>query len=285
MKKIIRYFIAKVKKIKEIISIYFIFSKTELKQNYFAYKSRFILWVCSNTIILLIQVFLWIAIFDSSNSSIINGFNETNIINYTIFSKIVESATFVSFEAKVSADYNNGNIVMSLTRPIDYKKELLFRSFGAVLGSILLFSPIYIFLGLIFNKFNIMNLNLLNIIISIIFIIISFILNYYLCIIFSSFIFKTVKSKGLYSVKITLINLLSGALVPVEFFPKFIKPILNYSPMIYLRYIPVSICLGKVTAEKCWVDFFIGIFWIFIFSKLSDSLWNKQIKNIIIFGG
>ncbi|MBC6356703.1 hypothetical protein ERK19_04975 [Lactobacillus helsingborgensis] len=273
------------KKIKLTFSIYITFSKAELKQNYLAYKSRFFLWIGSNSVTLIIQIILWMAIFDSSPSETINGYTKAGMIDYNVISKITESFTFVSFESKVSEDIDNGSIVMDLMRPIDYTKELLFRSFGEVLGSILMFSPIYILIGFIVNDFHLHFSNILSIFMYLFFILIAFLMNFFLCLLFSSFIFKTIKSRGVYALKTTLIGLLSGALIPMDMYPRFIRSFLSYSPLIYLRYVPISVITGKINFYQSLIYLFIGIPWTIILYFISKALWKRQIVSLTIFGG
>lgn len=263
---------------------YQVFSLAELKQNYLAYRSRIILWVLANTVVLLVQLFLWIAIYNNSFSTTINGFSKTEILNYCIISKIIEAFTYVSFEAKVAKDLNNGNIVMTLIKPINYRAELFFRSVGSILGSIILFVPVYIFIWLIVNKFKIYFYGLQNLLFFIS-LFNAFLLNYFICLICSSFLIRTIKSKGIYFLKLTITNFLSGALFPLAFLPLKIHQIINCLPFIQLRSIPIEIFMRRIGEKEIGINFLIAFFWIFIFYHLSSYLWNKQLKKLESFGG
>ncbi|WP_282805570.1 ABC transporter permease [Lactobacillus isalae] len=266
------------------IKSYYFFSLAELKQNYLAYKSRFMLWVFANTIVLLVQLFLWLAIYNNASTATINGFSKMEILNYCIISKIIEAFTYVSFEAKVAKDLDNGNITMNLIKPINYRVELFFRAFGSILGSIVLFVPVYVLIWLIVNKFKVYFCGLQSLLFFIS-LINAFLLNYFICLICSSFLIKTIKSKGIYFLKLTIINFLSGAFFPLAFLPFKVHQIINFLPFIQLRSVPIEIFMRRIIGKEIFINFFISIFWIFIFYQLSSYLWNRQLKKLESFGG
>lgn len=274
-------------KIVVTVKTYFVFSLAEFKSKYMAYKTRFLLWVFTNAISVLAQLFLWVAIFNSASTGIINGMTKLQMINYVVVSKIVESMTFASVESQVSNDYADGRIAMSLVKPIQYRSELLFRSFGSVAGSITLFLPIYLVIFIFANINNIfsMSFSMINLICFLFSIIIAFFINYYISIIFSSFIFKTIKSSGLYEVKKSIIKLLSGALFPLAFYPQIISSILKYMPFIYMRFIPVSIIQGAYTYPELVQIIIIGLGWLTVLFTLSRLIWARCLKFVSIYGG
>jgi len=271
----------------KMIHTYSIFTKTTFKQDYMAYKSRFLLWGMSNLILIFVQIFLWVAIFNSSQDVFINGFDKNQMINYIIISKIIESLTFASIENKIAQDYNDGKIAMSLIKPIDYRKEILFRTLGVTMGSLVLFTPIYLIIYIFFNMTSLYSGELiwLKLLTTTPLICIAFLMNFYISSIFSSLVFRTIKSSGLYELKKTVVKLLSGALFPIVFYPSFISKSLNYLPFIYLRYIPVTYLQGKHSISDSIQTIIIGLIWLIVLKTISNYLWNKQIKKIVIFGG
>ena len=277
----------KLQKLKNSVLSYYIFSVTEFKQNYLAYKSRLFLWIIANSISILAQIFLWIAVYKYSSTSTINGFEKMDMINYIILSKITEALTFVSLESKISNDLSDGNITMNLIKPINYRFELLFRAFGGVLGSCILFVPIYSVLLLIFNATaSTIPFSLgINVLFYIILLLISFLSNYFISIIFSSLVFRTIKSNGVYEIKKTFIKFLSGAIIPISFYPAVLSSIIKFTPFMYFRYAPIAILQNKYSINDSLFIIGISFFWLLILGVLSRLLWNKQIKKITIYEG
>ncbi len=268
------------------ISAYFLFSKTVIKEEYFAYKYKFIFWSLSNVITLLVQIFLWIAVYKSTNDESINGYLMIDMLNYVIFSKIIESMTFVSVESKVSDDFRSGNIALNLSKPINYEYELLFRSLGGILGSIIMFVPLYFCISLIVNIIHsAMPLTLSGLMFSFILCIFSISFNFFLSMIFSAFIFKTVFYSGVNELKKMILKILSGAFFPLEFYPEVFRKILDFLPFSYLRYYPIAAMQGKISLQHDLKILIIGIIWFFFLFFIYKLIWNKLYKKISIYGG
>lgn len=274
-------------KITSKIKIYLPFSFSVLKSDYLAYKGRFLLWVFANLAIFLSEIFLWIAIFNSSSVSVMKGFTKESIISYIAVSKIFESFSFCSIETFVSQDIRNGNITISLIKPINYKIELLFRTFGQILGSFMFFLPCYLatYAIFIFLGQASFNFTLINIFYFIIFTIIAFTINYFFSLLLSGFVFRTIKSGGIYEIKKIFISILSGSFIPISFYPDILRKSLIYTPFVYLRFIPIRIIQGSYSNLDIIIHILIAIGWIFILGFISNAIWNNQLKKIIVFGG
>lgn len=264
---------------------YLIFSTTTLKQNYLAYKSRFLLWAISNSVLVVAQIFLYYSIYSNSKENIINGYDINQILLYILMSKIVESLTFVSVEQQIGNDIRSGTITISLIKPIKYQYELLFRSIGGVIGSTMLFAPIYIFIFIFIPDVDFSSIYIENLFLFLFFIFVGFAINFFISAIFASLIFKTIKYNGIYEVKKTLIKLLSGSLFPLTFYPSYFGKIIEYLPFPYLRYVPINVLLGKYNNIEIFNHMFIGVFWLIVLYLFFKYSFKKNIANIEIFGG
>ncbi len=270
-----------------MISVYIPFAKATIKSEYFAYKSRFFLWSIANTVSFLAQFFLWEAIYSNSTTPVLRGYSFEEMVSYIGVSKIVECMSFASVEGNVSNAIRDGRIINSLVKPINYRVELLFRALGQVLGSIILFLPIYLCVFGLFAYSNGLKLKFyfLNIVMGFAFLLVAFAMNYYISLIFSSFIFKTVKSTGVYQLKKTIISFFAGALFPIAFYPRFLQNVIKYLPFKYLRYYPSIVIQGKINLNDLYSALGIGLVWIIILAFISSMLWNRMIKKLIVFGG
>ena len=78
--------------------------------------------------------------------------------------------------------------------------------------------------------------------------------------------------------------LVLGTLFPIEYFPKIMQPILNFSPIYVVSYGP-----AKLFIDFSW-DKFISvliaqIIYIFISYLLCSLLYKKGVKNLNVNGG
>ncbi len=270
-----------------VFRTYYPFAKATVKSEYFAYKSRFLLWATANSVNFLAQLFLWKAIYDNSADSIIKGYSYSEMVVYLGISKIVECMSFASIEKKVSKGIRDGEIVNSLIKPINYKTELLFSSLGQIFGSTCLFLPIYLFTLFLFGKFNgvKVGVNAGNLLVSFLFLAIAFMLNYYISLISSAIIIKTIKHSGIYQLKKTLVSFFAGALFPISFYPDFLQTAINYMPFVYLRFYPTIVMQGKISVRESLMTLSVGFFWVIVLGVIASALWKRTIKKIMVFGG
>lgn len=269
------------------IKTYIPFTKAVIKSEYFAYKSRFMLWALASTVSFVAQLLLWKAIFNNSTEKVINGYSFAEMILYIGISKCVECASFATVEAQVANGIKQGSLVNSLIKPISFKTELLFRAIGQIGGSCFLFLPIYgLAFGIFVKKNNIdTNFLTLNVALGFFYCILAFMLNYYISLIFSCIVFKTFKYRGIYQLKKTMVAFFSGALFPVSFYPAFFRKLIMFFPFVYLRYYPIVIFQGRLSLTEMKTKFIVGIGWLLILSIISNILWRKSIKNLVVFGG
>lgn len=264
---------------------YFPFCKAVIKQEYFAYKYKFLIWSVSNTISLLLQIMLWIAVYRNADDSIINGYALPQMLQYVILSKIIESVTYASVESKVSDDYRSGNIAVNICRPINYENELLFRSIGECIGSTILFLPVYIFVYMATQHFfRGASIAWSNILVSIVLSASAFFMNYLISMIFSIFVFRTVLYSGVTEFKKVVLKILSCSFFPLEFYPEMLQKILNKLPFGYLRYYPIACLQGKLGGRMA--DILLqNCVWLIVLAFISKLLWKKAYSTMTNYGG
>jgi len=70
---------------------------------------------------------------------------------------------------------------------------------------------------------------------------------------------------------------LSGAIIPLEFYPEWLSKVLLWTPFPYITYIPVKILMNEYT--NAWSALFVLLIWIFILLLLANWLWRKGLKH------
>ena len=86
-----------------------------------------------------------------------------------------------------------------------------------------------------------------NIILYFISIFAGFLINFYYSYIFGLLSFKITNMWGLTQIMNAISQLLSGALIPIVFFPSWMQEIFNFLPFSSMIYTPSMIYLGKLT--------------------------------------
>lgn len=249
------------------------------------YKANAFFYTLSSSIVLLVTYFLWVAIYNNSSSKIIKGFDKNDMILYIILSFLTPLLTSVKVLGEVYSDVKSGRIANNLAKPINYRRGLLFEALGRMvfnLATVFLIGFV-LFLVLAF-KFN-YNLKPLNILLYFVSCLFSFLIFFYFYYSFALLSFKITNMWGLSRMVLAVIDLFSGAIIPISFFPDAVKTVLLYMPFSSIVYTPVMIFLGKLPPDTITYSFLIQLFWVVILFVLSKVMWNKQIKNITILGG
>jgi len=90
---------------------------------------------------------------------------------------------------------------------------------------------------------------------------------------------------GLLRAKYFLLELFSGLLIPISFFPHVFQQIFAFMPFQYISYIPVLLYLGKISGVGILKALGIQIFWVAAMVAVGHALWTWSSTQITIQGG
>ena len=101
---------------------------------------------------------------------------------------------------------------------------------------------------------------------------------------FSLLGFVTTNMFGLWQVNKAIVQLTSGAVIPLVFFPEAVRKVFSVLPFASLISTPLNIFLGKFSAEEILRAFALQILWIVIITIAGNFIWKKVVKHIVRFG-
>lgn len=254
----------------------------------FAYKFSAFGWLLGDIISLLILFFLWQAVYKNSPTEAINGMTFHEMIAYLIFARVATSLAFSSISFWIIGDdIYEGNIAISLIRPINYRYRLLSSSFGVFVStSILMFIPLWT-----------LSMILLNIIIGIpipgigthllfiLSILLSFVIADSLNFLIGEIAIFTNALFGLMIIKNITFAFLSGSLLPSSYFPDWLSNILKFLPFQSMIEKPIMIFLERLTPHEIISSFLVQILWIVILGFLCNLSFNRLKKRVVSVGG
>ena len=85
--------------------------------------------------------------------------------------------------------------------------------------------------------------------------------------------------------KNSIINFLSGMLIPLAFMPDFLRKTLEYMPFSSMNYTPVMIYMGKYSIYETVFRLLVQAVWAVIIYALSKIIWLGAIKRLSVQGG
>ena len=219
----------------------------------------------------------------SDPSEVINGYTINQMVWYVIFTEILWSVSGGrKFVQKISDDVRGGNIAYNINKPYSYIGYSLASHAGesflkAIIYTLLAMIMGYIFLG------TFPTLNILSILAIILVSFLALIIGNLSVIAIGLLSFKIEDSSPVYWLYSKLI-LIFGTIFPIEYFPKWLQPILNYSPVYVTTYGPARLFVNFNFDAFLNILLFQVIYLILIY-LLCLLMYKKGVKNLNVNGG
>lgn len=254
-------------------------------QKLISYKANVIIFMFGDLLMLAVTYYLWKAIYTSTSKPIINGFTQDQMIIYVFITFLTGLMTSVDISYDISREVLDGSIAINLVRPINYEKRILFQGLGNVFYNfIVIFLITFILTTFLFYRY-FGYINIINIVIYFISIALGILISFYFSYIFGLFSFKITNMWGMSQIMQAIIQLLSGTLIPISFFPNWTQFIVKLFPFSSVIYTPTMIYLGKLSYSEVIISLAIQVFWIYLLMIIAKFMWKSMIKNLTVVGG
>lgn len=244
------------------------------------YRAATVLKVCVNLFITILYIYLWKAVY--GGKELVNGFTLPDMLSYLFLSRIFRNLYPYGISGAYGQWIKNGQIAVSLLRPVGIELQLLSASAGGALydfvfcglPSLILFRLFVPVTGLDFGAFpkvafwvfaSCIFVSLLELTIGT--------LSYY-----------TQNLWGLNVFKTAVISFLSGELLPIQFYPARLLALFEWLPFASIYYIPVLVFLGKAEGD---FGMYLAVLWgsnVFLL-VLYLFLSKRMIRHITVQGG
>ena len=266
--------------------IYWPFASNQIKSN-FAYKGSFYLYMLRKFFGMFIYYYLWMAIYASSTSDVLGGFNRTEMMMYVFMSYTLSDIIMINISSDIGRDVVDGNVAMNLIKPINYRMSLVFRAFGIMVYKLVMPS-LFIWIGMEIYKVTKLGMSITDPVTILAFLIsmfLSFLIYIFFDYCFGMLAFVTTYIFGMTIIKNALLSFLTGRLIPISFFPAVFQKIFSFLPFTAMTYVPVMIYLGKYSGEEILIELGKQVFWAIFLFLIGKFLWKKVEKRIVILGG
>jgi len=240
----------------------------------------------ANLIYLVLVYYLWKAIYASSGVDVVNGMTFTDTMIYLILATSLFNFLEMFVVWDMSRSIQSGKIILDLLKPMKFRTYTFWSYSGShVVSFIMTFIPTFIVVMIVTHGAIHMGMNLLWFIISTLF---ALIVNFNIEMIVATICLYTESTWGINIVKETIVLLLSGASIPLAFFPDKLRAAVEYMPFRAVYDIPLSILLqknGSDTLEGLLPMFGFQLLWIVILTCAGSLFWNYSVKKITVNGG
>lgn len=229
-----------------------------------------------------VYYFLWNAVYGSESS--LNGMTVVQMSTYIAVSWMARAFYFNNLDLEIAEEIREGSVAVQFIRPYHYLLVKAAQGFGEGLFRLLLFSvpgliivslvlPIQLPpLGLVWLKYA---LSLL----------LGFLINIQVNLLVGILTFFLLNNRGLLRAKRALVDLLSGVVIPISFFPEWAQTLLSFLPFQAITYLP-SMTLIQGLAGVTFVEAISQqMIWVIIMCLLIIWIWTKAKRHMVVQGG
>lgn len=249
-----------------------------------SFRASTFLRIAGNLVYLIIIYFLWKAIFDSSPADTVNGMNFYDTMIYLVLAAAMFNFmdTFVVYH--IGDDYQTGQIVLYLTKPIEYQPFLLFSRLGnCVISFFVTFMPTFIIVYFVTKGSIVLGANLFFFVVSIL---LAIGVNYCIDFFVGTICFYTQSVWGVNIMKEVVVSLLSGATIPLAFFPETFRKIVEVLPFWAIYHMPLHILTDETMRLSDYMTSLgIQLFWLIVMLGISRLFWRVSVRGLTVNGG
>lgn len=239
----------------------------------FAYPLEILAFIIRKLINLGFLLLFWFVI-SSTNSDI---FTFKQIVSYFLISEAVQDLTFTTggrFGRDIQKKIKGGLLSNYLVKPIDTLR-FLYASFVGGRTSVAMYALVTLVIGIyIFPPMDPISLLLFPI---------SLVLTTLTGAGINIFIgiigFYSPEAGSIKNVYVHISKIMSGALIPLTYFPVLIRNVASFTPFPVLAYFPVSILQEGGLNYDTYIKLGMSAFWAIFLLITSNICWKKAIRN------
>ncbi len=268
----------------QALGVYGAFVKTAFL-NMLAYRLRYFTGVITYLLFVSVNYFIWGAVFSTREAgAVINGFSFPEMVTYVSVAWMARSLYFSNIDNEINELVRTGQISVFLLRPVHFHWMMVCQAAGETLFRIVFFTlPIGIVIVSIFPVSPPVSVSAFSLFLLatafafLIFAEISFAIG------LLAFSVKSID--GIIRAKYFLVQILSGLLLPLSFFPELFERVLMFLPFRMIAYVPLQLYLGKIPqGEVPWI-LFQQIVWSAALIVLCELMWRNVVKKLTLQGG
>lgn len=240
--------------------------------------------ILGNLIYLVIIYFLWKAIFASVNTKVVNGMTFEGTMIYLVLAMALFTSLGMSVVWDMGRNVQSGKIVLDIIKPMKFESYMFWQSSGNyVMTFVTTFIPTAVIVYFITHGGIPLGINLVYFMFSLI---IGWLISFYIDLFTGTICLHTQSIWGVNIMKDVLVLLLSGASVPIAFFPKLFQTIVYYLPFQAVYNTPLKILIdASLTDAERFRYIGIQLFWVLFMAVVTKLFWRASLKKITVNGG
>lgn len=252
--------------------------------SYTSYRLNFFLELLGNSCLTFATLALWISAFDST--PYIRGFDKPTMITYVLLGGLI--STFLLQTAQgdgVNNAIKDGTLAQWLTKPVSYPLFWLVNDFSRRVITFILGAVPFVVVGLFMSNIIVPPFSFINVCVMVVCILLSALLHYYIFTIIAITAFWAQQTWGPRFLVRVILEIGTGALVPLSFISGWIGAVLQFLPFKFFAQIPIQIYLGQLSQDTTVYLFVQLVLWLLLAITISHILYKRGLRFYGAVGG
>ena len=250
-----------------------------------AYRMRYYTGIVTYVLFVSVHYFIWKAVYSGfPQGHRIHEFTLEQMITYIAVGWIARSLYFSNIDEQIEEYVRSGEISAYLIRPVNFHFLMLSQAAGETLFRLLFFTAPIACVILLFYPVK-PPADLLHAVFFLLATICSFFVFAEINFLVGLLAFAWKSIDGVMRAKYFLVQLLSGLLIPLPFFPGWLSSALAYSPLAIISYLPLKVYLGVLSPRETLLAFVQMLLWVTILMLASQWCWKRVVQKLTVQGG
>lgn len=250
------------------------------------YRAAALAGLCTQVFFALVFIMVYLAFYESNPNSVSMDFNQ--LVTYIWLQQGFYALIYLYYKDKdIINMIKTGDVAYELCRPQNIYLKWYAKIYASRLADVLLrFAPLLVVAFLVPSS---IRMSLPESTLTFILFLISLIMSSFLVTaiinIYHIITFYTLESDGVRGMLITISEIFTGALVPLPFFPSFLRKIADILPFHFIADLPFRVYSGNISPTSCYPLLLQELIWIIVIVILGYYLTKNAIKKVIVQGG
>ncbi len=240
--------------------------------------------VAGNVIYMIIVYFLWKSIYASAETDVVNGMTFSDTLIYLVLATALFGFMEMYLVWEIGRNIQSGKIILDLLKPMDYRAYTFWSLSGSLVMTFLMtFLPTFIIIYFMTDGAIHLGINLLFFVISVG---MAVTINFSIDFVVGTICLYTESIWGINIMKEVVVLLLSGATIPIAFFPEPLKTLVYYLPFQSVYNAPLTILIDhEMSMQEIGIKLGTQILWCTIMVIASKMFWKRSLRKITVNGG
>ena len=233
---------------------------------------------------IIIQVFLWTAIY-SGSGNVMYGYTFPQMMLYVAMAGAVSLLVDTGIENTVNQDIHTGTLGIYICKPLNYFLYRVFHTLGKRLPATVI-TLLFATVMLITTWLTVgLHTSIITIIFFVFTLAFGIALNFCLFYLISLSGMWITEAGNFFSTIRVVAMVISGGVFPVTVLGGTFVAITKYLPFMYITYFPVTVITGALPVPQMIKVCLIQILWISVLCLLSHFAWNRGMRKFANVGG